>query len=136
MNTIKNILIDSLNGFSINDIPLFLFQLLVAGLCAHIFQVLLNKKFKKNILSEGGLIAIVLTLLTGIVKYSLPFAIMGLAAVLLFKSKKERTNIENIALIIVATIGVGCGTGSVVQTILGFVIILGVLLFTPIKNNE
>lgn len=136
MNTIKSILIDSLNGFSANDIPLFIFQLLVAGLSAHILQIIVNKKFKLVNAQYFALIAIVICVLTGIVKYSLPFAIMGLAAILLFRPQVKENRIDNIMYLLVGFIGVGCGVGSVVQTIIGVFFVFGVLLMTPVKNEE
>jgi hypothetical protein len=136
MDLIKNILIDSLNGFSAKDIPLFIFQILIAGILAHLVQLVLNKKWKESVVCNSALIAVVLAVLTSIVKYSLPFAVMGLAAVLLFKNNKEESTISKIGLLIVSIIGVGCGIGSVIQTIIGVIFILLIIMFTPLKNNE
>lgn len=136
MNLIKSILIDSLNGFSAKDIPLFIFQILVAGILAHLFQLIINKKWKQGVICNSALIAVSITIITSIVKYSLPFAVMGLAVILLFKKQKEEAVISKIALLVVGIIGVGCGVGSVIQTIIGVVFILGIILFTPLKDSE
>tara|TARA_B100000809_G_C14917936_1_gene452324 strand:+ start:61 stop:465 length:405 start_codon:yes stop_codon:yes gene_type:complete len=134
MDTIKNILIDSLNGFSAKDIPLFIFQILVASTLAHLTQIVINKKWKEGVICNSALIAVTIAILTSVVKYSLPFAIMGLAVVLLFKKNKEEPFISKLALLIVGVIGVGCGIGSVIQTIVGVVFILLIVLFTPLKK--
>jgi len=136
MDVIKNILIDSLNGFSIRDIPLFIFQILVAGILAHVTQMVINKKWQQGVICNSALIAVSITVLTSIVKYSLPFAVMGLAVILLFKPNKEESTISKIALLGVGIIGVGCGVGSVIQTIIGVIFMLLIVLFTPLKESE
>ena len=135
MDLIKSILIDSLNGFSAKDLPLFIFQILVAATLAHITQLILNKKWKEAVICNSALMAISITVLTSIVKYSLPFAIMGLAVVFLFKRNKEESLISKVAMLIVGVIGVGCGVGSVIQTIVGVILILLVIVFTPLKKK-
>ena len=136
MDLIKNILIDSLNGFSVKDIPLFIFQILVAGFLAHIAQVLINKKFKTAVICNSALIAVSITVLASIVKYSLPFAVLGLGVILLFKSNKtDESVMSKVALLIMSLIGLGCGVGSVVQTIIGAIFIMLIILFTPIKKG-
>lgn len=134
MDLVKSILIDSLNGFSAKDIPLFIFQILVSAILAHIVQISLNKKWNTGVICNSVLIAVSITVLTSIVKYSLPFAVMGLAVILLFKKNKEESLMSKIGLLIVGVIGVGCGVGSTIQTVLGVAIILLIILFTPLKK--
>ena len=136
MGTIKNILIDSLNGFSAKDIPLFLFQILVAALLAHLFQIVINKKWKTGVICNSALVATTLAVISAIVKYSLPFAVLALAIILWLKPKTDDSSISKIALTIVGLIGIGCGIGSVVLTILGSVVIILIVLFTPLKSDE
>ncbi len=137
MDLIKNILIDSLNGFSAKDIPLYIFQILVAGFLAQIIQIALNKKLKSKVICNSALIASSITIVASIVKYSLPFAVLGLGLLLLLKSNKnEESFISKIALFIMALIGLGCGVGSVVQTIIGAIFIILIILFTPVEKSE
>ena len=136
MGTIKNILIDSLNGFSAKDIPLFIFQILVAGLLAHLFQIIINKKWKTGVICNSALIATTLAILSAIVKYSLPFSVLALAVILWLKPKSTDSTTSKIALVIVGLIGVGCGVGSVALTILGTIILFLIILFTPMKYDE
>ena len=77
MDLIKEILIDSLNGFSAKLIPLFLFQLLVAGFLGHLLQKIANRKFGSEVIQYGGLIALSIALLSSFVKYSLPFSVLA-----------------------------------------------------------
>jgi hypothetical protein len=112
MDTIKNILIDGLNGFSLKYIPLFLTQLLTAGFLGYVLQKVMNKKFKEE------------------------FTVLASAAILLLVLKnKERSNNESIGLFLVAIIGVGCGVGSIVQTFLAVILLLLVILFLPLKKD-
>lgn len=135
MELIKNIFIDSLNGFSAKYIPLFLFQLLSAGVLAHLLQWILNKKTGTKELSKLALIAVAIALITSIVKYQLPFAIMGAACFFLLIKEKDRSRIQSIGLFLTAVIGVGCGVGSVVQTVIGALLIGLIILFLPFKNE-
>jgi hypothetical protein len=135
METLKNILIDSLNGFSVRFIPLFLFQLLVAGLLGHLLQKIINRKSGEQSVRFGAVIAMAVALLTAMVKYSLPFAVMAAAVILLLRPKMENSFIQLLALFLVTLVGVGCGIGSVIQTGIGFVLLAAVILFTPLKNE-
>lgn len=137
MDLIKSILIDSLNGFSAKDIPLYIFQILMAGFLAHLIQILINKKFKTGVICNSALIAVGIAVVASIVKYSLPFAVLGLGLMLLLKSNRQDEKvISKIALFIIGLIGLGCGVGSVVQTIIGAVFIMLIILFTPVEKSE
>ncbi|MGV6861468.1 MAG: hypothetical protein ACWA41_06835 [Putridiphycobacter sp.] len=136
METIKNIFIDSLNGFSAKDIPLFLFQILMAALLAHVFQLVVNKKWKSEVINHSALMSTTIAILAAIVKYALPFAVLALAVILWFKPKTDASTISKLSMVIVGMIGVGCGVGSVVLTTLGFGLLLLIILFTPLKSSE
>ncbi len=136
MGVIKNILIDSLNGFSTKDIPLFLFQILMAALLAHLFQIIINKKLKINVIQHSALIASALAVLAAIVKYSLPFSVLALAIIIWLRPNQQESLISKIALLIVGLIGVGCGVGSVALTGLGAIVLFCIILFMPLKSDE
>ena len=131
---IKNLLIDCLNGFPVDQIPLFLFQILCAGFLGVMMQFLINKKMGAKLVEHGALIALSIAVMTSIVKYSLPFAVIGAAAILLFLKAKDLGRVELISMILIAVAGVGCGVGSVIQTVLGFLVISCVILLTPLKK--
>jgi len=134
MEFLKQLAADSLNGFSISFIPLFLFQLLIAGILGHLLQKIFNRKFGTEVIQYGGLLALSIGLLTSLVKYSLPFSVMAAALLLFLTRSKEFTFIQLIGLFLIGLIGVGCGIGSVVQTGLGFIVLILVILFTPLKK--
>ena len=91
METIKNIFVDSLNGFALSQIPLFIFQLLCAGLLSYVLQLILNKKFKTAVVENGVVTGMGVAVLAAIVKYSVPGSILAAAIVLLFcRTKKNR----------------------------------------------
>ena len=81
-------------------------------------------------------IAITIAVLSAIVKYSLPFAVLALAVLLWLKPKSNDSFISKIALFVVGFIGVGCGVGSVILTALGTFILLFIVIFTPLKTDE
>ena len=135
MEFLKSLLTDSLNGFSPKYIPLFLFQLLIAGLLGYVLQKLINRKFDEKIIKNGTLITLGIALIVAITKNSLPFAVLAAAAILLIGIKSQKEGNSAIALFLLAAIGVGCGVGSVVQTVIGAVVLVLVLLFLPLKDE-
>ena len=73
-------------------------------------------------------------LLSSLVKYSLPFSVLGAAILLLFIEKDEcrRAPLGQLSILI---IGLGCGVGSIVQTAIGLVVFTAVLLFIPFQKD-
>ncbi len=134
MNTLQNFLVDNLNGFSLDQLPLFLFQLLAAGLSAFIFQFLLNKKMGEVVVEYAALTAVSVALLAAVVKLNEPTAILGAAVIVLFLRNAAQSKIEAIGLVVVVLLGIGCGVGSVVLTGLGALILYAVVFFTPLKK--
>jgi hypothetical protein len=134
MEAIKNLLVDCLNGFSLDQIPLFFFQLLVAGLLAHVFQLLLNKKMDEKLVENAALIAVGMAVLAAVVKYNEPFAILGAAVILILLKGETKSKLETLALVMVLIFGVTCGIGSVVLAALGALVIYALILFTPLKK--
>lgn len=135
MEMIKEILIDSFNGFSVKMIPLFLIQLLISGLMTYIFQWLYKKK-TNHFQKDAVLLAMAMTLITSIVKYSLPFAVLGGALIMMFGTRSNRSSSDLFQVLVIGIIAVGCGVGSIVQTALGFVVLCVILLFTPLVKSD
>jgi hypothetical protein len=134
METIKNIFVDSLNGFALSQIPLFIFQLLCAGLLSYVLQLILNKKFKTAVAENGVVTGMGIAVLAAIVKYSVPGSILAAAIVLLFLQDKEKSKLAILGQTLILLIGVGCGLGSVVLTGLGMLVLVATILFIPIKK--
>ncbi|UKN02854.1 hypothetical protein K6119_04910 [Paracrocinitomix mangrovi] len=132
---LKSIFADSLNGFTPKYIPLFLFQLLVAGLLGLLLQKVLNRKFETIVIKNGTLMAIGIALIVAISKNSLPFSVLAAAVILLLALGEKRNQLQTIGLFLVALTGVGCGVGSVIQTLIGFALIVLVIMFLPLKDD-
>ena len=135
MEMIKSILVDSLNGFSPKYIPLFLFQMLTAGLIGYVFQRLVNRKFDEKIIQNGTLLTLGIAFVVAIAKNSLSFSVLAAAAILLIGMMGQKDRNQTLGYFLLAIIGVGCGVGSVIQTIIGAVLLAVVLLFLPMKNE-
>ena len=137
MDFFKNILVDSLNGFALKDISFFIFQLLIAALLSHIFQIIWQKKYKIKSQNSFALVGTGLALLTIFAKYSVAFSILALAVVLWMSKGEPKNNNNLIANLIIGIIGVGVGSGNVILTGIGFIVLMFIMLFTPsISNNE
>ena len=134
MNALQNFFVDNLNGFALDQIPLFLFQLLAAGLSAFVFQFLLNKKMGEVVVEYAVLTAVSVALLAAVVKLNEPTAILGAAVLVLFLRNAVESKIEAIGLVVVVLLGIGCGVGSVVLTGLGALILYALVFFTPLKK--
>ncbi|MCH2234760.1 MAG: hypothetical protein MK078_10975 [Crocinitomicaceae bacterium] len=133
MDTIKNLIIDGLNGMSINSIPFFLFQLLVAGFLGWIFQLILRKKSGTTNFNNGALISTGICLIVAMVKYMLPFSVLGAAAILLLLKKDKKPSLFTFLL---AVLAVGCGIGSVIPSFIGGLVIAAILLFVPLETES
>lgn len=131
---LKELLVDSLNGFSLSYLPFFLFQILCAALLGHVFQLVVNKKTKENLLNHSALIAAATAFLVSIAKASINFSILGAAVLLLFMKFKEEDRMSIIGRVLIIGIGFGCGVGSLAQTIIGAVILGLIILFMPVKK--
>jgi len=136
MEFLKNILSDSLNGFAAKDIPFFIFQLLVAACLSHIFQLIWQKKYQTDQAKSFAIIGTGFALLTAIAKNSVAFAILALAVVI-WMSKGEKPNrSQSVTSLIVGIIGVGVGSGHIVLTGIGFVVLVAILLFAPSNHDN
>ena len=133
MDTIKNILIDGLNGMSLSNIPFFLFQLLVAGFLGWAFQILLKKKTGNENFKNGAVISTGICLVVALVKYMLPFSVLGAAAILILLKKDKNPSLFTFLL---AVLAVGCGIGSVIPSFIGGIVIAAILLFVPLETES
>jgi len=134
MNVIQDIFVDSLNGFPVSQLPLFIFQLVVAGLLGFIIQFVLNKKSGEEPLKRGTFIAVSVAILSAIAKYSLPFAVLAAACILLLANNQKATGLQRFGLFLFVAVGIGCGVGSVVLTGVGAIALVVMIAFTPLKD--
>jgi len=134
MGTIKDILIESMNGFSPKNIPIMLFQLVMAALLAWVIQKIINKKAGENAVSSGPVIAASVALIVGIAKYSLPFAVLAAAVLIVLGMKTElKSKASVLGFFLIVLVGIACGVGSIVQATIGIIFISTVILLTPLK---
>lgn len=136
MDFFKDLFLDALNGFSPRFIPLFFLQLLASAFMGHVLHLAVRKKFNDHSGSGFALLATGLCLLTTLVKYSLPFTVLAAAVILLLLGNVKRTRLQLTFLVLTGTLAVGCGIGSVVQSFLGFIVILLILLFIPVEQTN
>lgn len=131
METIKNILIDGFNGMSLSAIPFFLFQILAAAFMGWILQIILQKKGFKD--AKNGIhIAYLTALVSALVKFMLPFSVLGAAVILLlFRNQKH-----GLATAIYVAIGVLCGIGSVFPTFFALILFIILLIFIPLESSN
>jgi len=135
MEFLKKLLIESLNGFSYRDIPLFFFQLLTTGLIAFVFYFIWKRKTGLKI-DFAVLISMSVAVIVSLAKYSLPFSMLAAAILFIFLGSNQLKRLEKIALLILAAIGFGCGIGSVIQTALGITMVILILIFTPLEKAD
>jgi hypothetical protein len=134
MELIKNLLIDSMNGFSPKYIPLMLLQLLVAALLAWLVQKVINKKIGEKVIENGALIASSVALIVGIAKYSLPFAVIAAATIIVLALKTEmKSKASALGFFLIILVGAACGIGSLIQIVIGTAFISLIVMMTPLK---
>lgn len=131
----KNILINSLNGFAVSDIPMFIFQLLIALFLIRLVQLVWTKKFDIKRTSNILIIGIAFTFMAILAKYSLPFAILSLGVILWVGKKEKSSDNERLLNLIVGLIGVGVGSFNIVLTAIVTCLMLLIIWFLTNKNN-
>lgn len=131
----KKILINSLNGFSANDIPMFIFQLLVAALLVRLVQLVWSKKFNAERGNYFVVMALVFTFMAIVAKYSLPFAVLSVGVILWLGKSENQTENRQLLKLIVGLIGIGVGSFNIVLTIMLTLLILMIVWFFPNKED-
>ncbi len=134
MEFLKNLIIDSFNGFSPKLIPLFILQLLVAGFLAYLLQKVVNRKFDKEIITHAVIIAVGIALIAAISKYALPLAVLSSSAIIILGLRQQTDKNDLLGLFLTVVIGIGCGSGYLVLTCLGLIVLLPIIFLLPIKK--
>ncbi|MFK8037216.1 MAG: hypothetical protein AB8B74_02915 [Crocinitomicaceae bacterium] len=131
----KNILINSLNGFAVSDIPMFVFQLLVALLLIRLVQIVWSKKRNLALNNTVLIIGLAFTFMAILAKYSLPFAVLSLGVLLWMGKKDNQSDSERLLNLMVGLIGVGVGSFNIVLTMIVTFLMLLIIWFVSNKNN-
>jgi uncharacterized membrane protein YhiD involved in acid resistance len=140
MGDIKNFLIDNLSGFSPKAIPGFIFSFLVCAVLAYIlgkFYVLYGnalsnrKAFSRNFI----VLAITTMFIISVVKSSLALSLglVGALSIVRFRAAIKEPE-ELTYLFLTIAIGLGCGAGLTVLTIIAFVGFIAVIWF--VNRNQ
>jgi hypothetical protein len=142
MNMIKSFLIDNLSGFSPKNIPSFLFSLIICAILSFLLgkiyakygNSLSNRKsFARNFL----LLALTTMFIITVVKSSLALSLglVGALSIVRFRSAiKEPEELTYLFLNI--AIGLGCGAGLSLLTIIAFVLFYVFIRFSNRKQEE
>jgi uncharacterized membrane protein YhiD involved in acid resistance len=136
MNDLKTLLVDNLSGFSPKAIPGFIFSFIICALLAFIlskFYVrygnsLSNRKaFSKNFI----ILAITTMFIISVVKSSLALSLglVGALSIVRFRSAIKEPE-ELTYLFLTIAIGLGCGAGLTVLTIISFAGFTGIIWIT------
>lgn len=144
---LKGFIIDNLAGFSYRNIPNFIFGFLVCALLAYI----LGKMYTRfgNALSNrkvfaGNFVVLALTtmFIISVVKTSLALSLglVGALSIVRFRSAIKEPE-ELTYLFLTIAIGLGCGAGLTILTILAFVGFVAVIWFKnrsqkPLENQN
>ena len=125
--------VDNLSGFSLSDIPNYLLSLCLAALWAWVLGRFFMKGAERNetnlsFAKHFLVLAVALTVLVTIVRFSIPLAIVfaGILALIRYKLPANNTR-EFVYLFLILVVGVGCGAGHGILTTLGMLILLPVL---------
>ncbi len=136
---IKAFVADNLSGFSMADLPNYLFLLFLTGLWAWLFHRLYwrgsaknteDKQFAKQLI----LIAISTAVAISIIRFSIPLAIGFAALLTLLRFKIIAGNVRQwVYLFLVLILGLGMGSGFAVVLSIGYVLVTAVLFFLDKK---
>ena len=144
MNDLKTVLADNLSGFSPKAIPGFIFSFIVCSLLAYILAKLYvryghaisnRKAFSRNFI----VLAITTMFIISIVKSSLALSLglVGALSIVRFRSAIKEPE-ELTYLFLTIAIGLGCGAGLTILTIIAFIGFTAVIWFNSHyhKNTE
>ncbi|MFB9864456.1 DUF4956 domain-containing protein [Rufibacter immobilis] len=144
---LRGFILDNLAGFSYRNIPIFIFSFLVCAILAYILgqfyirfgNSLSNRKvFAKNFM----VLALTTMFIISVVKTSLALSLglVGALSIVRFRSAIKEPE-ELTYLFLTIAIGLGCGAGLTILTILAFVGFITVIWFRsraakPLENQN
>jgi len=138
---VQGLAVDALGGFSYRNIPLFLVSAVVCGLLAFLLEiiyvrygrVLTNKKgFARNFI----MLSFTTMFIISVVKTSLALSLglVGALSIVRFRSAIKEPE-ELTYLFFAIAVGLGCGAGLVVLTILSFILFF-IVIFIRYKTGS
>jgi len=124
---------DHLSGFSVSDLPNYLFTLFLAAFWAWLLQRLFlagNEKEKEDqqVARQLIVITVAITIAVTVVRYSIPLAIVLAGVLALIRFKVHARNSRELTFVLIAiVIGLGHGAGHAVVTTLGLMVLFPLL---------
>jgi len=130
---ISEFAVDHLSGFSVADIPFYIFTLCMAAIWAWVlgrFYLAGTSKTDecKSYARHLLVLALGLTIAVTIVRFSIPLAIVfaGVLALIRYKLPAQSTR-QFAYLFLILIVGIGCGAGHGVLTSIGLLLLLPIL---------
>jgi hypothetical protein len=133
MSYLSSLFTDLLNGYSAADLPLFMLQLFMAALLGWGLSRFLKEESMET---QPVLLAVVFAFLTAIVKFSYPLGLVLVALSVLAGFRwvnKAMTERSHLLFLLAAAAGIGCGSGSVILSLLAYVVIIFPVLWLSRK---
>ena len=131
MNWIKAIANDLLNGFSADDIPVFLARIFVAAVLAFVLKIIFKLKHKDSgsIMSYIVPLSMAIAVVVPVAQFSISLGLILAAIVVgMFINLKPKTNVELIYATLVLLSASALGAGYVVYTLVGMVLVFVYLI--------
>jgi len=140
MKFVQEFISDNLSGFSVQDIPNFLFAIFLAAFWAFVLGRLYLRTSEgndedKSFVRQLIVLAMGTAVIISIIRYSVPLAIGFAALLALVRFKSMTTGIKQATyLYLTVAMGLGAGAGYGIVASLGYVIIVLVLLLSGKKK--
>ncbi len=144
---VRSFIIDNLGGFSHRNIPAFLFSFLICAILTYLLSrmyvkfgnALSNRKvFARNFMILGLTTMFIITVVKGSLALSL--GLVGALSIVRFRSAIKEPE-ELTYLFLTIAIGLGCGAGLTILTIIAFIGFIAVIWFKnrskrPMENQN
>lgn len=132
MNFISSLASDLLNGFSANDIPVFLSRIFISAFVAYVFKLIFKKKYKNTdgldyIVSLSILLCIVVPIAQFSISLGIIIGVIILGLLLSFKEKSLKSTVY-LSMAFISSITIG--SGYVIYALLGLSILFTYLLIS------
>ncbi len=134
MDFLRAIANDFLNGFSANDIPVFLSRIFFSGIIALLIKFLYKRKYKTehtSIINHSVLLSITIAIVVPVAQFSISLGIIMAALIVAFiLSFKVENYKEQIFVLVTLLLSSSIGAGYVIYTIIGAIIVLTYILIS------
>ena len=136
---ITEFIADNLSGFSVADIPHYLFTLFLVGCWAWALRWLFLRGTERDAEDKAFgrqlvILAIGMTIAVVVIRFSIPLAIAFAGMLALIRFKAQTRNMRELTYVLLTfVLALGCGGGYAVVTSLGFLVLIPVLFLLQKK---